>query len=119
MAKTRKHTTLPLTARYGCICGWAGTLAECLGEFCPRCKRHVYILAPCPKCHTAKHVQVIGHRLFRCHQCDTPAFDDDPDEGGDYSSRSPSARLEREERWREEQARRRAERAIGQRRYSP
>lgn len=112
MTKTRKHTTPAPTARYGCICGWSGTLTECTNHpdsACPRCKRHVHKLAPCPKCHTAKHVQVIGHRLYRCHQCDTPAFDDDQDEGGDYSDRNPSARLEREERWREEQARRRAE----------
>lgn len=35
--------------------------------------------------------------VFWCVTCQCQ-FDNDPDEGGDYSSRDPSARLEREER---------------------
>lgn len=35
-----------------------------------------------------------------CHDCKA-FYDDDPDEGGDYSDHNPAARLEREERQRE------------------
>ena len=50
---------------------------------CPRCGRRQPRQRPdtiywCPNCHGQ--------------------FDDDPDEGGDFSDRNPAARLEREER---------------------
>lgn len=49
---------------------------------CPRCKRAVKK----------------GERSdYYCPSCDA-LFDDDPDEGGDYSDFNPAARIEREER---------------------
>jgi ribosomal protein L37AE/L43A len=50
----------------------------------------------CPRCQS-KRVAALGDGTFRCSTCDT-WFDADPDEGGDYSSFNPAARLEREER---------------------
>lgn len=35
--------------------------------------------------------------IYICEHC-RAMFDDDPDEGGDFSDRNPAARLEREER---------------------
>ena len=55
---------------------------------------------PVPRCVRCKSKRVarLGE-LYRCASCDA-LFDDNPDEGGDYSSRNPSARMEREERQR-------------------
>lgn len=50
----------------------------------------------CPRC--GQRVAVgEGQTIFYCSNC-RAVFDDDPDEGGDYSDRNPAARLEREER---------------------
>lgn len=50
---------------------------------CPRCKRRQPARGP--------------DAIYRCDHCQA-MFDADPSEGGDYSDRDPSARLEREER---------------------
>ncbi len=50
----------------------------------------------CPRCGRIKAVQRAGDYL-KCNACGA-LFDDDPDEGGDYSDRNAAARLEREER---------------------
>lgn len=47
--------------------------------------------------------------IYWCSRCQCQ-FDADPDEGGDYSSRNPAARLEREERRREKALQRRSRR---------
>lgn len=54
---------------------------------------------PCPVCRSSKQVQPVGVSgdMFRCGKCGG-LFDNDSDEGGDYSDRNPSARLERQER---------------------
>lgn len=52
---------------------------------------------PCPWCKTAKYVYAEGSHEFYCRQCKR-IFDNDPDEGGDFSDRNPAVRLEREER---------------------
>lgn len=49
----------------------------------------------CPFCGTRRVAQG-PDRTYRCGRCGS-WFDDDPDEGGDYSNRNPGARLEREE----------------------
>ena len=52
----------------------------------------------CPFC-SSKKVAVLekGPRaMYRCCGCEA-LFDDEPDEGGDYSSKDPSRRMEREE----------------------
>lgn len=54
----------------------------------------------CPRCGTNKHVVPAGSELFRCTNCGG-LLDGDPDEGGDFSTHNPAARLEREERARE------------------
>lgn len=54
-------------------------------------------LPACPKCGRSREVMASGDRLYYCHRCKMQ-FDDDPDEGGDWSDRRPEARLEREER---------------------
>ena len=50
----------------------------------------------CPIC---KRKQTAGSAdaIYYCTTCRVQ-FDHEPDEGGDYSSRNPAARLEREER---------------------
>lgn len=53
----------------------------------------------CPKCGVPQTAGQ-GQDIFYCHRCQMQ-FDNEPDEGGDYSDRDPSARLEREERRRE------------------
>jgi transcription initiation factor TFIIIB Brf1 subunit/transcription initiation factor TFIIB len=50
----------------------------------------------CPFCNSKK-VVPNGDREHFCKDC-KKLFDDDPDEGGSYSDRSPSARMERQER---------------------
>jgi hypothetical protein len=42
--------------------------------------------------------------LYHCRGCGA-IFDDEPDEGGDWSDGNPAARLEREERRRERRRR--------------
>ena len=59
----------------------------------------------CPFC-GSRRVCELSKNLYRCATCDAH-FDNDPNEGGDFSSRDPSARLEREERLRVNQQRRR------------
>lgn len=56
-------------------------------------------LPKCPRCNTAKQVSAVGlcGDMFRCGRCGG-LFDDDPNEGGDYSDRDPAARLDRAER---------------------
>lgn len=55
-------------------------------------------LPPCPRCNSAKQVvSLAGGEAYRCAKCGG-IFDDDPDEGGDYSDRDPGARLDRAER---------------------
>ena len=90
--------------KFGCICGWIG-LSDERGKHdgafvCPRCLkratiRPVYLIVKCHWCNTPKHVQLIGKRLYRCHQCDR-IFDNEPDEGGDFGN-DPSRRMQREE----------------------
>lgn len=58
----------------------------------------------CPHCCGTKQVVPCGS-LYHCRKCNA-FFDDDPDEGGTHSDRNPAARLEREER-RKENARKR------------
>ena len=50
----------------------------------------------CPRCGRVKAVQKAGG-FFHCNGCGA-TFDDDPNEGGDWSDRNPAARLERQER---------------------
>ena len=50
----------------------------------------------CPLCNSPK-ITPLGRHWFRCATCGAH-FDNDPGEGGDYSDRNPSARLERQER---------------------
>lgn len=57
---------------------------------------------PCIRCGRRKAVQRIGE-LLKCTACGA-IFDDDPEEGGDYSARNPAARMERQERRRERRA---------------
>lgn len=51
----------------------------------------------CPRCNRPG--QPAGE-LWHCRAC-LMLFDNEPEEGGDYSDRNPAARLEREERKRE------------------
>ena len=50
----------------------------------------------CPFCGDRR-IVTYACGLYRCHKCDR-LFDDDPGEGGDYSSHNPGVRIEREER---------------------
>jgi ribosomal protein L37AE/L43A len=54
---------------------------------------------PTPQCpHCGKKGRVVrAGAMWRCRTCEG-FFDDEPDEGGDYSDRDPTARLERQER---------------------
>lgn len=53
---------------------------------------------PCPRCKKNKDVVSSGDgELHFCERCRFQ-FDNDPNEGGDYSDRDPAARLERQER---------------------
>jgi hypothetical protein len=51
----------------------------------------------CPKCGRRQNKSTLPDAMYWCGVCQVQ-FDDDPDEGGDYSARNPAARLEREER---------------------
>ncbi len=59
----------------------------------------------CPWCKTAKHVYEDGDRNFRCLQCNR-LFDDDPDEGGNYSN-NPTRGTQSKEEFEIRQTRRR------------
>ncbi len=54
----------------------------------------------CPKCGRKFEYREGNSVIYHCGHCDID-FDNQPNEGGDYSHRNPAARLEREERWRE------------------
>jgi len=54
----------------------------------------------CITCGRIKAVVQMTNHMYRCGHCGT-MFDDNPDEGSDYSDFRPSARMEREERRRE------------------
>lgn len=58
----------------------------------------------CPRCNRKS---APAGRLWRCESC-RMLHDDEPDEGGTYSDRDPSARMEREERLRKPVVRRRS-----------
>ena len=60
----------------------------------------------CPKC-GSKQPRKSADALYWCEKC-RGMFDDSPDEGGDYSDRDPSARLERQERMQQQRRGRRA-----------
>jgi len=60
----------------------------------------------CPGC-GGRQKPGAGQTIFYCQKCRCQ-FDADPDEGGDYSDRNASARLERAERERERERERRA-----------
>ena len=51
----------------------------------------------CPKC-GKKQPRRSADAIYWCSTC-RMQFDNDPDEGGDFSDRDPSARLERQERF--------------------
>jgi ribosomal protein L37AE/L43A len=50
----------------------------------------------CPRCGQRKRITALGDGTYLCASCGA-WFDDDPDEGGEYSNRNPAARLERQE----------------------
>lgn len=62
--------------------------------------------ADCPGCGKTYETHN-GYYWCPICQCE---FDDQPDEGGDYDSRNPAARLEREERRKEREQQRRQHR---------
>jgi rubredoxin len=55
-------------------------------------------IPPCPVCKTAKQSKPIGTigDVYKCGRCGG-LYDIDPEEGGDFDSRNPAARLERRE----------------------
>lgn len=53
------------------------------------------IVVTCPMCNRKSQQAPTGR--YWCRWCEA-MFDDDPLEGGDYSDRNPSARIERQER---------------------
>jgi len=50
----------------------------------------------CPGCGRVNRVKSIGGGQYRCEACGA-YFDNDPDEGSDYSDFNAAARLERED----------------------
>lgn len=50
----------------------------------------------CPRCCSRRAVESFVDGSMLCRNC-RAAFDDDPDEGGDWDDRNPARRLEREE----------------------
>ena len=67
------------------------------------CKKDTTCVA-CPRCNRMQKART-HDSIYWCSHCQCQ-FDNDPDEGGDFSSRDPSWRLEREER-RQQKTRRR------------
>jgi transposase-like protein len=59
----------------------------------------------CPFCGDNRQVYEHGDRNFWCRRCNRE-FDDDPEEGGDYSDFDPAWRMERQERRRKRRAKR-------------
>lgn len=53
-------------------------------------------IPPCPKCGSNKRSAPRGEWWY-CHNCDC-LYDGEPEEGGDYSTRDPSWRMQRAER---------------------
>lgn len=51
----------------------------------------------CPKCGRPQPKTLSADGIYWCSHCKMQ-YDDDPDEGGDYSNYNAGARLEREER---------------------
>ena len=49
----------------------------------------------CPRCGKSKHARPSGERNWFCAEC---RVEFEPTDDGDYSDRSPSARIERQER---------------------
>lgn len=62
----------------------------------------------CPRCGRSKPYKS-PDALYWCDNCEGQ-FDDQPDEGGDYSDHNAAARLEREDRARERQREQRQQR---------
>lgn len=65
----------------------------------------------CPQCGGNRTYETETPGRWRCHNCD--AFFEPDDEGGDYSSKDPSWRLEREEARQQREKKRR--RQLGRR----
>ncbi len=51
----------------------------------------------CPQCRRKYDYREGNSEVYHCGHCDVD-FDNEPDEGGDYSMHNPAARLEHEER---------------------
>lgn len=51
----------------------------------------------CPRCGRPQPKTLSSDGIYFCNHCKAQ-YDDDPDEGGDFSNFNPAARLEREER---------------------
>lgn len=58
----------------------------------------------CPKCGRTQPKRT-SDSLYWCENC-RAMHDDSPEEGGDYSDRDPSARIEREERLKQQRQQR-------------
>ena len=54
--------------------------------------------ADTPRCPACNSPAMLQGEFWYCPPCDG-LFDDDPDEGSDYSDYDPSWRLQREEQW--------------------
>ena len=54
----------------------------------------------CPRCNRPQPKRGSRDTIYYCEFC-RGMFDDDPTDGGDYSDRNPAARIEREERMKE------------------
>lgn len=61
------------------------------------------IAPPCIKCRKSKRVVVSGDRNYYCADC---KIEFDPADDGDYSDKSPAARLERADRERQRRMKR-------------
>lgn len=62
----------------------------------------------CPRCKRTQPVRT-ADSIYWCEHCRCQ-FDNDPDEGGSHSDFNPAARMEREERRKQEQAGNRSQR---------
>lgn len=58
---------------------------------------------PCPRCGRKNRVYLEGYRNYYCSRCKI-VFDDDPDEGGDYSI-DPTRRMRQQEEWKQRRRR--------------